>query len=596
MILSITLLFSLSCARQKDSLEKTNQAIEPIQSTQKKHDKPLAETSPKDSLAQPEKTAPKRTVEEAEAKKPKKPEPVTIPIVEPKKTEPQKADIEPTVKVQLFGSASSITLRNASEMRISFGANILKVKPYSRIQFKPRSARISVRSYAIGVATYHANEYEVAIRSAEKWKKEGYTVRLIKAGGPLVQADGTVTDTTVYWVALGIFKDRTSAEKLRDKLFRWGISCWVIDESVLNPSGNIELVGEKGKTYAYADSLVTIESRTSIQIFDVPFGHGFWDSGHRENRTYSSPIEIMVDPKGKLAAINELKLEEYVKGIVPVEIRLSAHDEALKAQAVAARTESMAKTKIQHAFDPYDFCASQHCQEFGGLTRRTPRTNAAVDATRGQVLMCKGSLVDAVYSANCGGHTEHNEDVWSSRPDMALRGISDLYSNPESFDSPIPASQLDKWLKTSPRAYCADRRVDSNSNFRWKKRYSAHELDKIVNKYRAMGNIRDIRVLERGVSGRAKTLKMVGTRDTFIINKELKIRQVLGGLKSSMFLIDINRDSSGNPTSFVFYGGGWGHGVGMCQAGVEGMALRGFKYTEILKHYFSGAEIKALYE
>jgi SpoIID/LytB domain protein len=63
-----------------------------------------------------------------------------------------------------------------------------------------------------------------------------------------------------------------------------------------------------------------------------------------------------------------------------------------------------------------------------------------------------------------------------------------------------------------------------------------------------------------------------------------------------MFVVDINRDSSGNPTSFVFHGGGWGHGVGMCQAGVEGMALRGFKYTAILKHYYSGIETKKLYD
>jgi SpoIID/LytB domain protein len=559
-----------------------------VQSVQEKQDKLVGKRRPGEAIAQQEKTS-----GEAETKNP---EPAPVPVVATEKTRPQKADVEPTVKVQLFGGASSIMLRSPSEMRMSFGANTLKVKPHSCIQFKPRSARISVRSYAVGVATYHADEYDAALRAAEKWKKDGYTVRLIKAGGPLIQADGTVTDTTVYWVALGIFKDKNGAERLRDKLFGWGISCWVIDESVLNPSGNIELVGEKDKTYAYADSLVTIESRSSIEIFDVPFGHGFWDSGHRENRSYSSPIKIMVDPKGKLAAINELELEEYVKGIIPVEIRLSAHDEAMKAQAVAARTESLAKIKIQHAFDPYDFCASQHCQEFGGLARRTQRTNAAVDATRGQVLMHNGSLVDAVYSANCGGHTEHNEDVWSSRPNMVLRGISDLYSNPESFDSPIQESQLDLWLKTVPRAYCADRRVDPNGNFRWKIRYRARELDTVVSKYRGVGNVRDMRVLGRGVSGRAKTLKIVGTRGAFIINKELKIRQILGGLKSSMFVIDISRDSSGDPTYFTFYGGGWGHGVGMCQAGAEGMALRGFKYPEILKHYFTGADIKDLYE
>jgi len=91
-------------------------------------------------------------------------------------------------------------------------------------------------------------------------------------------------------------------------------------------------------------------------------------------------------------------------------------------------------------------------------------------------------------------------------------------------------------------------------------------------------------------------MRIVGVLDTAVINKELQIRRVLGGLKSSMFIVNVKRDSSGNPASFTFYGGGWGHGVGMCQSGAEGMALRDFKYAEILMHYFSGAEIKKLYE
>jgi len=305
---------------------------------------------------------------------------------------------------------------------------------------------------------------------------------------------------------------------------------------------------------------------------------------------------VIIDKQGKLAVINEVKLEEYVKGVVPVEIRLAAPDEALKVQAVAARTEALAKLGIHHVFDPYDFCASQHCQEFGGLTRRTRRTSKAVDATRGQVLMSDGSLVDAVYSANCGGHTEHNDNVWSSRPDKSLRAVSDLFSNPEPFYFPMSESQLAKWLKHTPRAYCADAHNSDRKNFRWKVKYSAAKLNKIVNKHRNVGSVKDIRILRRGVSGRALRMKIVGSRDNAIINKELPIRKVLGGLKSSMFIVYIERDSSGKPESFFFRGGGWGHGVGMCQSGAEGMASRGFAYDKILAHYFSGTTFKTLYD
>ncbi|UCD58346.1 MAG: SpoIID/LytB domain-containing protein [Candidatus Hydrogenedentota bacterium] len=532
----------------------------------------------------------------AESESEENEEEMSIPVVEPKKIEPRKVYIEPTVRVQILGNAPSITIVGKEGLTMSFGNNFLTVEPGSRIRFKSRSARVSVRSYAVGIGTFTADEHEDAMKLAEKWKRERYTVRLIKAGGPLVQADGTAADTTVYWVALGIFKEERAAERFRDRMFDRGISCWVIDESLLGPRGNIEMVDAKGTPRAYADSRVIIASDSPIRIFDVPFGHGFWESGNSEDRIYRGPVEVVADQSGKLGAISELKLEEYVKGVVPVEIRLTAHDEALKAQAISARTEAVAKLGIHHIFDPYDFCASQHCQEFGGLTRRTARTDAAVDATRGQVLMCGGSPVDAVYSANCGGHTESNEHVWSSRPNAALRGVSDLYGNPESLFFPLPASQLGKWLRNSQRAYCSDPRVGNRNGFRWKVTRTAKQMDRIVNRYRRVGSVKDIRVLRRGISGRAVRVKIVGTHDTAVVNKELQIRRVLGKLKSSMFIVDIKHDSSGNPTSFTFYGGGWGHGVGMCQSGAEGMALRDFDYAAILKHYFSNVEIKQLYE
>ncbi len=118
----------------------------------------------------------------------------------------------------------------------------------------------------------------------------------------------------------------------------------------------------------------------------------------------------------------------------------------------------------------------------------------------------------------------------------------------------------------------------------------------MVNRRRSVGSVKDIKVLRRGISGRALCIKIEAARGPAIINKELQIRRVLGGLKSSMFVVDVERDSSGKPTAFVFRGGGWGHGVGMCQAGAEGMALRGFGYSHILKHYFSKIEISKLYE
>lgn len=579
----------ISCAGTPDSTEHVEQIVESVEAVRALYALEAAHAiyalTASEEIYRPEPAPVEETLED-----------MVIPIIEPKKIEPRKAYIEPAVKVQVVGEASSIKIESEAELSLSFGNNFIKIEQGSTLTFKPRSARVSVRSYAVGIDTFSGGEYDKALELAEEWKRKKYTVRLIKAGGPLVQADGTVSDTTVYWVALGKFKDEKAAERFKDKMFSWGVSAWVIDESLLGPRGNIEVLDQNGHTRAYADSRIYISSSAPIRIFNVPFGQGFWSSSHRENRRYESPLEIIVGKRGKLSALNEIKMEEYVKGVVPVEIRLTAHDEALKAQAVAARTEATAKLGIKHLYDPFDFCASQHCQEFGGLARRTSRTDAAVNETRGQVLMNSGSLIDAVYSANCGGHTEHNDYVWSSRPVRSLRGVSDLYSNPESFDSPVTASQLRNWLTQTPRAYCADPRVGDRRKFRWTVTYSASKIKKIVNRHRRVGDVTGIKILRRGVSGRAIRMKIIGSRDVAIINKELQIRRVLGGLRSSMFVVDVARDSSGAPTSFTFRGGGWGHGVGMCQAGAEGMALRGFDYAKILQHYFSGSEIKGLYD
>ncbi len=150
-------------------------------------------------------------------------EDMVIPVVEPKKIEPRKAYIEPAVKVQVVGEASSIKIEGEAGLSLSFGNNFMKIERGSTLTFKPRSARVSVRSYAVGIDTFSGDEYDKALELAEEWKRKKYTVRLIKAGGPLVQADGTVSDTTVYWVALGKFKDEKTAEKFKDKMFSWGI-------------------------------------------------------------------------------------------------------------------------------------------------------------------------------------------------------------------------------------------------------------------------------------------------------------------------------------------------------------------------------------
>jgi len=130
--------------------------------------------------------------------------------------------------------------------------------------------------------------------------------------------------------------------------------------------------------------------------------------------------------------------------------------------------------------------------------------------------------------------------------------------------------------------------------YRWERRFTREEVDRITGAL-GIGAFRTITVLERGVSGRSRSIEISGSLGTVQVRGELKIRKLFGMLNSSLFLVDIERSPSGEVQALIFRGGGWGHGVGMCQLGAIGRAERGQDYKSILRHYFNGAEVFRLY-
>jgi len=150
-------------------------------------------------------------------------------------------------------------------------------------------------------------------------------------------------------------------------------------------------------------SLMTYGAHAPFLASRPPQGE-FW--GRQEDRSYRGVIEVKAFAS-KVKAVNALSMEEYLYGVVPSEMSASWPLEALKAQAIAARSEAIHKLG-RHKEDGYDFCAEVHCQSYSGVERETAQTNMAVDETRGQVLCFEGKPIDAVYSSCCGGHTQDN--------------------------------------------------------------------------------------------------------------------------------------------------------------------------------------------
>ncbi len=333
---------------------------------------------------------------------------------------------------------------------------------------------------------------------------------------------------------------------------------------------------------------IEIAASKEILIKNMEFGRG--DKWHNfKDARYGGLIKIFADNYGGLQIINVISLNELLKVVVPSEIEASAPYQAICAQAVAARSEVLAKFKTRHTESDYDFCAGTHCQAYGGLANRRSSSDRAVDETASMIMVSRGHIVDTVYHANCGGLTENSNKIWSAPFDSALIKINDSTSQ-VILDLSTSEAALKKFILDPPPAYCSVAGACDNADkHRWRREFSRGRLEKMIDAHYNIGRLLSIEAVERGASGRITALKITGSAGKFMIYKELPIRKLFGMLRSSLFFIEIQKKASGD--TFIFHGAGWGHGVGMCQDGAKGMALSGKKFEEILRHYYSDSKI-----
>ena len=289
----------------------------------------------------------------------------------------------------------------------------------------------------------------------------------------------------------------------------------------------------------------------------------------------------------------------------------------------------------------FDVCADDHCQRYQGITNAgNAAVEEAVNATRGQVLTSDDEICDARFSKCCGGITEEFQYCWEDTPkpylvsvvdneELGIRneelGIRNCCANRmqsrvcSSYAEVKPAIDevneafFDNWIRTSPEAYCntTDKAVlsqvlndydqETPDFYRWRVEYTQEELSRLINEKTKddFGDIIDLIPVERGKSGRICRLKIVGTKKTLTLGKELEIRRTLSDthLYSSAFVVDkhFSDNDTNVPSAFTIIGAGWGHGVGLCQIGAAVMGEKGYPYDKILLHYYRGAEIKKYY-
>jgi SpoIID/LytB domain protein len=502
---------------------------------------------------------------------------------------------EPLVTIRIMEGQDEIVFRPRARARVSLrGGATVALEAGARVRVRAREVRPASLAFAPLLLDADADDRAALDAGRRRWEERGVPVRSRVVGGVYGIA-GRVVDNRreLLFAAEGDGSEdgaRALAETIRARV---GWRPALHAELLAPPSGRLDLVGEGDRPLGTADAVLSVEVEGDAGLVVERVEHEASPAVQaRADRAYGGRLFVTLDARGRLAAVHGVALEELLRGLVPSEMPASVAFEALKAQAVTARSNVLAQIGQRHATDPYLLCAEVHCQAYRGEGAHTARTDAAVAATRGEALFRRQdrTLVDAVYSALCGGHGEDNDMVWGNAPDPSLRGRP---------DAPPPAAgalegglrdeeRLRSFLARPPPAYCALPRGGRPDRFRWERRLGAAELERFGRPL-GVGPIASIEVRARGVSGRARLVRIAGRDGEAEVSGELRIRRLLGNLPSAMFVVD--REGG----DLVLRGGGWGHGAGMCQWGAVGRAGAGQDYREILGAYYGGAEVARIY-
>ena len=400
-------------------------------------------------------------------------------------------------------------------------------------------------------------------------------------------------------------------------------SVWIVPPQKVKGKGKkkktlparLELRGPDGQAFPLPGDVVRLEPQDPVHgaltLDDDPNKTGPFSLG----RSMRGAIEVsLFNRRRSLRLVNVVNLEDYTEGVVGAEMPSSSPLEALKAQALIARTHALFIKTVskRHKKDGYDLCDGQHCQVYAGLHAENERTRSAVAATRGRVIVYKGTLAHTIYSSNCGGSSQSGDDIgWGHVPYWSRASDS-----PQPIAPPASPSELRRYLSTWPDSFCKPSGAVHPSHSRWARVVAASDLEERVNRKFKIGKLKGLRVLRRAPTGNVEALLVLGSKRNAKIKDEFDIRGLLGvgSLRSTLFVVDTEyrlapapaaKTKKGKkpakaaataliPETFVFRGGGWGHAVGLCQSGAMGRAEAGQDSETIVKAYFAGVQLSNL--
>lgn len=340
--------------------------------------------------------------------------------------------------------------------------------------------------------------------------------------------------------------------------------------------------------------------------------------------SYYGDFVFKANTSSKLTVMNYVNIEDYVKGVLPYEMSASWPIEALKAQAVCARSYVLG-TLDKHKKYGFDVCNTTNCQVYNGTSRADKNSNEAVEQTKGEILTSNGKLAVGYFFSSSGGATENNENVWGGKPISYLRGVQDIYedasgSSKNIWTVTLTAQQVQSKLKS------AGYKIGQVANVSVTKRTEMGNVNevtvidtegntvKIKNgdvrtvfglnsiRYTINGDKPEVSLPQNslyinGVSSKDENLYAIGANKTIIkIDKASGKTALTASGKQTISTLSKETYTRNTSDTYTFSGTGWGHNVGMSQYGARSMAKMGFLYQDILKFYFKDIQIENIFD
>ncbi|UCC69243.1 MAG: SpoIID/LytB domain-containing protein [Armatimonadota bacterium] len=283
-----------------------------------------------------------------------------------------------------------------------------------------------------------------------------------------------------------------------------------------------------------------------------------------DGRRYLGRLRVELADGGGLKVINTVGVEDYVRGVVPNE--MFAHSEAFKVQAVVARTYALYVRDIEkkHEAEGFDICTTGHCQVYRGVDSQMESSDRAVRATEGEVLTYGGRPIFSAYHANAGGMTQWVDEAW---PGSVRRDFPYLRAVASPYDAEARKLRGYEWC------------------YRWKRRVKGREIEERLRaRGKRVGDVRALLVRKRTSTGRVGEMEVVGTKGRARLGTPAEVKRAVRTPSA-------NFEVAGGGGRFELTGWGRGHGVGMSQHGALGMAKAGYKYQDILGHFYWGVSL-----